>query len=51
MGAEVTYNLRADVDNGVLLKLREFLRLPEVVTTGITLKEAHKFITPAPLTW
>ena len=49
MAAEVTYKLRADVNNGVLVKLTEFLKLPEVVKAGINLKEAQKFITPAPL--
>ena len=49
MAAEVTYKLRADVNNGVLVKLTEFLQLPEVIDAGTTLKEARKFITPAPL--
>ena len=49
MAAEVTYKLRADVNNGVLVKLTEFLQLPEVIDARITLKEAGKFITPAPL--
>ena len=49
MTAEVTYKLRADVNNGVLVKLIEFLKLPEVIQAGITLQDAKKFITPAPL--
>ena len=49
MAAEVTYKLRADVDNGVLLKLTEFLILPEVIQAGINLQNAQKFICPAPL--
>ena len=49
MAAEVTYKLRADVNNGVLVKLKDFLKLPEVLEAGITLEEARKFITPAPL--
>ena len=36
MAAEVTYKLRADVNNGVLVKLTEFLKLPEVIEAGIT---------------
>ena len=46
MAAEVTYKLRADVNNGVLVKLTDFLQLPEVIEAGITLKEDQKFITP-----
>ena len=46
MAAEVTYKLRADVNNGVLVKLTEFLKLPEVIQAGITLQDAKKFITP-----
>ena len=41
--------LRADVNNGILVKLSEFLKLPEVVEAGITLEEARKRITPAPI--
>ena len=44
MAAEVTYKLRADVNNGVLVKLTEFLKLPDVIEAGITLKDAKKFI-------
>ena len=46
MAAEVTYKLRADVNNGVLVKLTEFLKLPEVIQAGITLQDAKKFIAP-----
>ena len=46
---EVTYKLRADVTNGVLLKLSEFLQLPEVRQAGITMENAQEFICPAPL--
>ena len=49
MAAEMTYKLRADVNNGILVKLSEFLKLPEVVEAGITLEEARKRITPAPI--
>ena len=49
MAAEVTYKLRADVSNGVLVKLIDFLKLPEVIQAGITLQNAQKFICPAPL--
>ena len=49
MVAEVTYKLRADVNNGVLVKLTDFLQLPEVIEARITLKKAKKHITPAPL--
>ena len=49
MAAEATYKLRADVNNGVLVKLTKFLQLPEVIEAGITLKNANKFIIPAPL--
>ena len=49
MAAKAIYKLRAVVNNGVLVKLTEFLKLPEVIEAGITLKDAKKFITPAPL--
>ena len=49
MAAEATYKLRADVNNGVLVKLTKFLQLPEVIEARITLKDAKKFITPSPL--
>ena len=49
IAAEITYKLRADVNNGILVKLSEFLKLPEVVEAGITLEEARKWITPAPI--
>ena len=40
MAAKVTYKLRTYVNNGVLVKLTEFLKLPEVNEAGITLKDA-----------
>ena len=49
MAAEVTYKLRTDVNNGVLVKLTEFLQPPEVIEAKITLKEDQNFITPATL--
>ena len=49
MAAEITYKLRADANNGILVKLSEFLKLPEVIEAGITLEEARKWITPAPI--
>ena len=49
MAREVTYKLRADVTNGVLLKLSDFLQLPEVKQAGITMENAKEFICPAPL--
>ena len=49
MAAEVTYKVRADVDNEILVKLTDFLKLPEVIEAKIILKDAQKFITPAPL--
>ena len=42
MAAEVTYKLRADINNGVLVNLTEFLKLPEVIEARITLKDAMK---------
>ena len=44
MAAELTYKLRADVTNGVLLKLTDFLELPDVKQAGITLENAQKSI-------
>ena len=49
MAAEITYKLRADANNRILVKLSEFLKLPEVIEAGITLEEARKQITPAPI--
>ena len=49
MAKELTYKLRADVTNGVLLKLKDFLQLPEVKEAGLTMKNAQNFICPAPL--
>ena len=49
MAAEVTYKLRADANNGILFKLLKFLKLPEVIEAGITLEEARRRITPAPI--
>ena len=37
MAAEITYKLRADVNNGVLVKLSDFIKLSEVIKEGITL--------------
>ena len=42
MAAEITYKLRADANNGILVKLSEFLKLPEVKEVGITLEVARK---------
>ena len=49
MAAEITYKLRADANNGILVKLSEFLKLPEVIEAGVTLEEARKRITSAPI--
>ena len=49
MAAEITYKLRADVINGILVKLSEFLKLPEVIEAGVTLEEARKQILLAPI--
>ena len=51
MAAEVTYKLRADVNKGVLVKLTDFLKLPEVIKARITLKDTRKFITPLQCIW
>ena len=40
MAAELTYKLKADVNNGVLVKLTDFIKLPEVIEAGITLETA-----------
>ena len=49
MAAEVTYKLRADVKNGVLVKLTDFLEMPKVNEARINLQNAQRFICPAPL--
>ena len=49
MAAEITYKLRADANNGILVKLSDFIKLPEVIKEGITLEDAIKRITPAPI--
>ena len=46
--AKVTYKLGTDVNNRILVKLTDFLKLPSVIEAGTTLKSS-KFITPAPL--
>ena len=47
--AEVTFKLRADINNGVLLKLTDFLQLPEVVEAGVTMDNVQNLFGPAPL--
>ena len=49
MAKELTYKLRADVTNGVLLKLKDFLQPPEAKEAGLTMENAQKFICLAPL--
>ena len=49
IAAEITYKLRADTNNGILVKLSEFLKFPEVIEAGITLEQSRKQITPAPI--
>ena len=49
MAEELTYKLRADVINGVLLKLTDFLKFTDVKKAGINLENAQKYICPAPL--
>ena len=49
MAKELTYKLRADITNGVLLKLTDFLQLPEVQQASLNLENAQNFICPAPL--
>ena len=49
MAAELIYKLRADVKNRILVKLTDFLKLPEVVKEWITLQDANRIITPAPI--
>ena len=36
-----TYKLGTDVNNRILVKLTDFLKLPSVIEAGITLKEAQ----------
>ena len=49
MAEELTYKLRSDVTNGVLFKLTEFLKLPEVIQSGIIHENAKKYICPVSL--
>ena len=42
MAEELIYKLRAEVTNGVFLKLTDFLKLPDVIQAGITLENAKK---------
>ena len=49
MAAEITYKLRADANKGILVKLSDFLKFPEVIEAGISLEEARKCFTPAPI--
>ena len=49
MAAEVTCKLRANVKNGIVVKLSDFIKLPEVIQEDITLEEAIKRITRSPI--
>ena len=49
MAKELTFKLRADIRNGVLVKLSDFLKFPEAIQAGITSENAQKYICPAPL--
>ena len=51
MAAEITYKLRANANNGIPIKLSEFLKLPEVREAGITLEEARKGSCQLLFTW
>ena len=42
MAAEITYKLKADAKNGILVKLSDFLKLLEVIEAGVKLEEARK---------
>ena len=49
MAQEVTFKLREDVNNGTLLKLKDYLTLPDVQAAGITTQNCEDFIVPSPL--
>ena len=34
MAAEITYKLRSDANNGIIVRLSEFLKLPKVIEAG-----------------
>ena len=34
MATKITYKLRADANNGILVRLSEFLKLPRVIEAG-----------------
>ena len=47
MCAELAHKLSEDVDQGVLMKLEDYLKLPEVKKLGITRETAHANIVPS----
>ena len=49
MAKELTYEMREDMDNKTLLKLKNFLQLPELKETGITPENCSEHSVPAPL--
>ena len=50
MSAELAHKLAEDVDQKVLIKLDDYLNLPEVKHAGITRKTAHANIVPSAYT-
>ena len=49
MSRELGFKLSQDVDSGVLLKISDFLELPEVKAAGITATNYHQFVVPSPI--
>ena len=47
MCLELAHKLSEDVDQGVLMKLDDYLELPEVKELGITRQTAHANIVPS----
>ena len=47
MCSELAHKLAEDVDQGVLLKLDDHLKLPEVKKMGITKETVHSIVVPS----
>ena len=47
MCSELAHKLAEDVDQGVLLKMDDFLKLPEVKRMGVTKETAHSIVVPS----
>ena len=49
MSQEIAFKLSEDVDQGVLIRVEEFLELPEVKKEGITKANIDRLVVPSPI--